>query len=57
MSTIPFVLRRARTAAPPLAVPATARRGSLALYVLRYVLLTVVGPAAAVLGIAALLSD
>jgi hypothetical protein len=40
-----------------MAAPAVARQRSLAVDVLRYVLLTVIGPAAAVLGIAALLPD
>lgn len=53
MSAIPFVLRRARAATAPSAT----RQRSLALDVVRYVLLTVVGPAAAVLAVAAALSD
>lgn len=58
MSAIPFSLRRARTATPAReSAPAAVRPRSLGLDVLRYVLLTVVGPAAAVLGIAGLLQD
>jgi hypothetical protein len=66
MSAIPFFLRRTRTAdplpieagvaeeAPPSALIGRSR---LALDVSRYVFLTVVGPAAAVLGAAAVLAD
>ncbi len=66
MSSIPFFLRRARTADPHTieasvvdeATPsAVTSRRRLALDVFRYVLLTVVGPAAAVLAVAAVLAN
>jgi hypothetical protein len=65
---MPFVLKRAQTATPATseistfdtegAAPAAADRSDgLALKVASYVLVTVVGPAAAVFGIAALLPN
>jgi hypothetical protein len=67
MSVIPFFLRQFQNVAPVAAetnpfdadeaTPVVPRQRSLGLDVFWYVLLTVVGPAAAVLAIAAALSD
>ena len=67
MSTIPFLVRRASAAPPALTDSSTFDREaapsavnsqkSLALDVVRYVLVTVVGPAAAVLALAAVLAS
>jgi hypothetical protein len=71
MSSIPFIARSANVGTPPSteigpyeaayeaeeAAPVAGSRRSLALDVFRYVLLTVIGPAAAVLAVAAALGD